>query len=262
MKEDIPEEIKPFWISEFNKSCEIDNIKIYFSTDDYNYINNIKTRINEIQTFFKEEYKIPELPRVYLFIYSNLDLMSQVFGRTIKSANQCYVPVHSENGYLITFTRLVEKKYLMQTLIHEFSHVVFGSITGNKDIGGFKQKLPLWLDEGMALYFDKEFRTDFPSVRSKRIELLIPHFKNILITDMYTYFNRLDKNEFGPIGNAHYAYSYFAVEYLISLFSESLVIDFIKNLKDSHFDSVFNDYFGLPIEEFGLKVKSHLKDLI
>lgn len=146
-----------------------------------------------LENFYSPDVK----PAITVFIYPDLAAMSQAFGREIKSADWCFAPIITEPA-LIAFTAGLRGSF-SQVLTHEFSHVYFASLTGNQPAAKkFCQTIPCWLDEGIALNLDAAFRPeDFPATVRRRREILqtkeTAYFPDL--TDMYTYFNRLDEEK-------------------------------------------------------------------
>lgn len=232
------------------------NIDIAYSENNEHFVryilSSIPMVITDIETFFSCKIH----PRISIFIYPDISSMSKAFGRELKSDQWCFVPIIGEES-LITFTANINKETIPHVLIHELSHVYFSRITGNVDVGNYRQSVPLWLDEGVALYLDSKYRHDFDQTLRKRLSTLKSkenkYFPKLM--DLYTYFNRLDEDEFGAKSLMAYAYSYFSVKDLIEQFGRGHMIDFIKQPDlANNFDFLFEAHFKFSLSTYNAKM--------
>lgn len=233
-----------------------ESIDIAYNATNESFVQNILSDIPRITSDIQSFFSCNIQPKISIFIYPDLGSMSKAFGRTLMSDQWCFAPVMGENS-LITFTAKINSESIPQVLIHEFSHVYFSHITGNVDIGNYRQSIPLWLDEGIALYLDSRYRRNFDQILEKRLDVLKskedPYFPELM--DLYTYFNRLDKDEFGKKSQKAYSFSYFCVKELIGQFGKNHLIYFI-NKPDlaNNFDQLFEDHFGCSLPTYNSKM--------
>jgi|GEM_PF-6717770 len=120
----------------------------------------------------------------------------------------------------------------------------------------------MWLDEGVALFVDREFRENFREIERERLERIRQGADGWWpnLEDLYTYFNRLDGEiEFGRRGLLAYAYSYFWVKELIRRFDEHTFVQFAVSLASCNdIPSLFHQTFGLSVVQFNSEMTSSL----
>lgn len=210
--------------------------------------------------WLKTFYRVNFNPKIFIFLYPNKREMEKGFKRRLPNANCCFAPVKGKVS-LIAFTALNSLDSLDHILVHETSHIYFNYVTGNYEINNIQQIVPVWLDEGVALYLDNRFRKNVYELNKKRFSVFQENSAKLLpLTKMYTYFNRLDKNhEFGPRGIVAYVYSYFCVLYLIRMAGEEEFMKFLKKLLiNKDFSKVFRETFSFSVQSFDKKVKNYL----
>ncbi len=208
--------------------------------------------IPAIQADMEAFYDATTSPRISLFVYPDLDAMSRAFGRTLKSDQWCFVPLTGDHA-LVTFTANLSRDTFRHVLAHEFSHVYFARITGNVDMGDYRQSIPLWLDEGVALCLDRPYRKNFDQTQAARLKTLKTdaggYFPKLM--EMYTYFNRLDEDEFGAKSALAYAFSYVCVSELMEQFGRAHVVAFLRRPGlVQRFSSLFETHFQRSLPAF------------
>ena len=233
----------------YNKHCAC-----YYNINDaamYHSLNDVLPDVISDLTHF---YDIRDVPYFTVFMYPDGASMSEAFNRALPNDQCCFVPI--KNAYpLITFTARIAMTSVKQVLIHELSHIVFAQVTGAHEINDVQQTIPVWIDEGIALYLDSAYRSDLDALKQKRVQMIKQCGPNALprLSSQYTYFNKLDTdNEFGPIGMAAYAYSYFCISMLIKQSNHATVMHFLKSLAvtTADLDDLFHSSFGISIDTF------------
>lgn len=229
----------------------------YYHNDEkisYKILKLAEDARSHLQNFFQVSFT----PKIVIFLYPNQFEMEKAFERPLPNDHCCFVPVKGETS-LITFTSKINQKSLNQILVHEISHIFFTNITGNYEINDIQQIMPVWLDEGLALYLDSQFRYNMKKIEERRFSLFTKHSTDYFpnLTQLYTYFNHLDsEKEFGIRGQMAYAYSYFCVVKLIKTFGERRIVDFIKFLSPKkNFSDIFFSFFQFSLETFNEKMK-------
>jgi hypothetical protein len=237
-------------------------LDIWFAGQDYQIaelcIEEMNGARDHVEGFF--DYR-PNV-KLFIFMYPNLSAMNKAFGRELPDENCCLVPINGPESLITFVTPRSNLRSLKVILAHEYCHIVFGRLTGNRETSRTEQRIPMWLDEGVALFVDRKFRENFPEIKRKRLEIIRQGADGWWpnLEDLYTYFNRLDGEiEFGRRGNLAYAYSFFCVRELIRRFDEQTFARFAASLascNDIH--SLFHQTFGLSIARFNSEMKSAL----
>lgn len=258
-KVEIDSDMKEFYHPMLDKYKKNDLFECHFNQSDEKYHLVIEKEIKEVIVYLKSFFKIETVPEITIFLYHNIEMMNKAFKRTLPSDQCCFVPIKDKKS-LITFTSKIEKTSLKQVLAHEISHIIFAKLSGNREVNDIQQTIPVWLDEGLALYVDRKYRANIKQIELKRRELFkkseIDYFPHLMT--LYTYFNKIDQDiEFGPKGTMAYAYSYFCVTNLIGKYGKNAIVKFIKSLpgKEKEFDTIFNEFFGYNIKEFNEKMR-------
>jgi hypothetical protein len=239
-----------------------DGLEIWFAGQDCRIADLCTIEIDDarhhVQGFFDYRPKV----KLFIFMYPNLSAMNKAFGSELPDDHCCFVPINGPESLITFVTPRSNLRSLKVILAHEYCHIVFGCLTGNRETGRTEQRIPMWLDEGVALYVDRKFRENFPEIERKRLELIRQgaHGWWPNLEDLYTYFNRLDGEiEFGQRGNLAYAYSYFCVKELIRRFDERIFVQFAVSLAWCHdITLLFHQTFGLSIAQFNSEMKSCL----
>jgi hypothetical protein len=255
-----PAGFEKFHHPQLNRSIQYENFECFFTAGDEWIIDNIIGEKLAVESNLQIYYQIDHIPHIVIYIYHDLQAMNEAFKRGLPNDQCCFVPIKG-NISLITFTSKIGVESIKPVLTHEISHIIFSFLSGNQEVNNIQQTVPLWLDEGIALYLDIRFRKNKKQIEENRLCLLKNSTLNYFprLSSMYTYFNRLDDPiEFGPKGMMSYAYSYFCVLYLINTFGSAAVVDFIKNLKNNKrcFDRSFERHFNLSLDEFDNRAKS------
>lgn len=193
-------------------------------------------------------------PEIVVCLYPSQAEMEQAFGRQLPDDQCCFAPIKGPWS-LVAFTSRIAQDHLMQVLAHEISHVYFTLMTGNREVNEVQQTVPVWLDEGLALWVDGHFRRDLRGVRARRRALLQEGLRrgdSLRLRDMYTYFNRLDPGEeFGPRGQMACAFSDSCVTRLMESFGIESVFRFLELLQDgADFERAFFRHFRTELEQF------------
>lgn len=250
-----------YYLESLNRQKSIGPVSIYYNYADEIIANKALNTINYAKRFINWIFNINPSITITIFIYHDLNDMNMAFERLLPHDQCCFIPIHGEHT-LITFTSKIGINNLLQLLVHEYCHIVFGKVTNNTHNDGFKQSIPLWIDEGLSLFLDFNFRVNIEEVLSKRLLLFQNEFSRILpcLSNQYEYFNRLDGNiEFGPRGMLAYAFSYFCVLDLFSSHSKSKIFKFIFRLNpEMDIETLFLESFGYSLISFDKKMRSKL----
>jgi hypothetical protein len=222
-------------------------------------IREITEARDHVEAFF--DYR-PNV-KLFIFMYPDLSAMNNAFGRDLPDENCCFVPIKGPE-FLITFVAPRSNlRSLKVILAHEYCHIVFGCLTGNRETGRTEQRIPMWLDEGVALFVDRKFRENFREIERERLERIRQGADGWWpnLEDLYTYFNRLDgETEFGRRGLLAYAYSYFCVKELMRRFDEQTFVQFAVSLAGcADIPSLFQQTFGFSIAQFNSEMKNSLR---
>lgn len=229
-----------------------DGMDVLYNDCSANMVDELASAVPAIVADLNEFYAASQQPRISIFVYPDLAEMSRAFGRELKSDQWCFVPLTGEHA-LVTFTAKLQSGTLAHVLTHEFSHVYFARVTGNVDMGHYRQSIPLWLDEGVALCLDRPYRNGFAQTLAARLQTLKTaasgYFPKLM--EMYTYFNRLDEDEFGAKSALAYAFSYVCVSELFETFGRAHVARFLHcpGLANQ-FDALFEEHFSFSLPAF------------
>jgi hypothetical protein len=245
-----------------NRNIRHKNFECFYTAGDERISSNVVDSLDEVASYLKDFYEVDHTPYIAIYIYHDLQMMNEAYKRTLPNDQCCFVPIKGDMS-LITFSSKIGTSSIKQILAHEISHIIFSFLSGNQEVNSIQQTVPLWLDEGIALYIDNKYRANINELEERRANSLkqssIDYFPRLSL--LYTYFNRLDESiEFGPKGMMAYAYSYFCVVDLINNFGITTVVSFIKNLKNNKldFDKLFEMYFGLALDAFDNKTKRRI----
>jgi hypothetical protein len=249
-------------LPELSAALQTQGISILFSPEDKDSAGNAADEIVSAQRHVHDFFGFCPRTQLYIFMYPNLNSMSRAFGRNLPDENCCFVPITGESSLIAFITPRANPASIRAILAHEYSHIAFAAFTRNHEIGDVCQRVPVWLDEGVALCIDRDFRPDFSSVEQRRLKTIregVPDFWPDL-SQQYKYFNRLDEGvEFGAKGLLAYAFSYFCVRKLIDRFGKRTLLDFLRDLADTdEIDNCFKRYFGFSVEDFSTEMKNVL----
>jgi len=237
-----------------------DGLEIWLAEQDHRIAELCFKEMNDardhVEAFFEHS---PNL-KLFIFMYPTLSAMSKAFGRELPNESCCFVPIKGLESLITLVTPRRDLSSLKVALVHEYCHIVFGWVTGNREIDRIGQRIPTWLDEGVALFVDRKFRENFPETERKRLALIRRGADGWWpdLEDLYIYFNRLDgAMEFGQRGMLAYAYSYFCVRELIIRFGKQTFVEFAASLASCiDIPSQFHQTFGRSIAQFNSEMKN------
>ena len=239
-----------------------DGFYILFADQDSQIAELCISEMNEARAHVEAFFDYRPNVKLFIFMYPDLSAMNKAFGRELPDEHCCFVPIKGRKSLITFVTPHSNPHSLKVILVHEYCHIVFGCLTGNRETGRAEQRIPMWLDEGVALFVDRKFRENFPEIERKRLELIREGTDGWWpnLEDLYTYFNRLDGEiEFGRRGMLAYAYSYFCVKELIRRFNEQTFVQFAVLLASCNdIPSLFHRTFGLSVAQFNSEMKNSL----
>jgi hypothetical protein len=210
-----------------------DGFDIWFAGQDCQIAELCISKMNEARDHVEAFFDYRPNVELFIFMYPDPEVMNEAFGRKLPDENCCFVPISGPES-LITFVAPRSNLGSLKVILaHEYCRILFGLLTGNRETGPTEQRIPVWLDEGVALFVDRKFRENSLEVERKRLECFSRGADGWWpdLEDLYTYFNRLDGDiEFGRRGNLAYAYSYFCVKELVSRFDRQTFVKFAASL--------------------------------
>ncbi len=247
-----------FFSVDLQEKMVSETVSIFYHPNNKQIAEDILKNERKHIMFLNQFYKVNLSPEIIFFLYPSKESMEEAFKRPLPHAQCCFVPIKGDVS-LVTLTALISSKSLNQIMIHETSHIFFHILTGNYEVDNISQVMPLWLEEGLALYLDSRYREDMQKIIANRLKMLnennTDYFPDLM--DLYTYFNRLDEHqEFGPKGQMAYAYSFFCVTRLIYSYGIDNVVTFIKALDpEKNINEMFFSFFKLPLSHFNETIK-------
>jgi hypothetical protein len=237
-----------------------DGLEFWLADQDYQLADLCLKEMNDARDHVEAFFGYCPSLELFIFMYPTLSAMNKAFGRKLPNESCCFVPIKGLESLITLVTPRTNLSSLKIALVHEYCHIVFGWVTGNREIDRIGQRVPTWLDEGLALFVDGKFRENFPETERKRLALVRQGADAWWpdLEDLYTYFNGLDDaEEFGHRGMLAYAYSYFCVKELISRFGKQTFVEFAASLASCNdIPSQFHQTFGRSIAQFNSEMKS------
>lgn len=141
-----------------------------------------------------------------------------------------------------------DEVWLKQLIPHEVTHILF-----NRRVGDYSVLLPIWLQEGIAMYeedYDYSWEENGATVkRALKDGKLIP------LTQMRDFSFR-ESDEVGLI----YAESYTVIKYMVETYGVESFNALIERLSEGKdFDEALRDVYGLGLEELDIQWQNYLK---
>jgi hypothetical protein len=122
-----------------------------------------------------------------------------------------------------------------RALVHELTHLVVHQATFSP-----YGQLPLWLDEGLAMYSEGELDSDFRSC----LEGAIPEDELISVRSLCSPFSAYSEK-----ACLSYAQSYSLVEYLLDSYGQDKMLDLLALLKQGNtYDEALIEVYGFDID--------------
>ena len=216
--------ISSFWTTE-----KSDHFVIYYQDAPREYVGDVlkasETYYNTITeelgfTRFDNFWTWEERAKIYLFKdrqeyqkNGGGPEWSEAGANVVKREIQCY---------------LYQENFFEDVLPHELGHLIF------REFIGYKRKLPLWLDEGIAIYLEKKYRQE-------RLFLA-----KILVTSVYFMpLSELEKVENGKVALpvVFYAEAASAIEFLLVRYGADRFVQFCRRLRDLRSDQDWTTAF-------------------
>ncbi|MBN1190716.1 MAG: peptidase MA domain-containing protein [Dehalococcoidales bacterium] len=130
-------------------------------------------------------------------------------------------------------------------MAHELTHIVIHQVTFNPYNG-----LPVWLDEGLAMYSEGPLTTQFS----------VPLAEAIL-NDAFISIRSISSPFSADAGKANlsYAESFSLVDYLVKTYSADKMLDLLDTFKQgSTYDGAFQKVYGIDMDQLEREWKSYL----
>jgi len=132
---------------------------IHYLEGDHYSAGLVKNRLDFAYPRLQDEFQYQLTQPVYLYLCNSFDSYRQVVGKNVPlwSAGLAY-----PNRNLIILKTVASENNYLNTAVHELTHIITHKMTkGNK--------LPRWLDEGLAVYFSNEKEFASSSLISKAL---------------------------------------------------------------------------------------------
>lgn len=245
--------------SDLSCGSSVDGVEIRFAACDRAMAESCLSIMAEARDHVEALLEHAPNTKLFIFMYPDLASMSLAFRRELPHDDCCFVPIKGPESLICFIAHHARLSSVKAILVHEYCHIVFASLTGNCETGPWRQRIPVWLDEGMALYADRVFRDNIAEIESRRLAFVRQEAGGWWpdLEDQYTYFNRLDgQTEFGPRGMLAYAYSYFCVKELIYRFGIKKIRRFAASLAlCNDISSRFHKTFGISVRQLNWEMK-------
>ena len=132
---------------------------------------------------------------------------------------------------------LQESDFLTNVLPHEISHLIL------RDFIGTDKEIPLWLDEGLAQYFEDSRRSDAERI----VKLLVGNQKQLPLSELFTKDIKEEKEEWRVL--QFYAQSISLVDFLISKYGSQSFGELCRYLKnDRDFEGALKGAYNPMID--------------
>jgi len=149
--------------------------------------------------------------RCKIYLHSTHEDYQKATGRPAWSGGSVNVVTRTINTYPF------EKDFLKIILPHEMGHLIF------REFVGYKTKLPLWLDEGIAILQERQGQ-------GERLLMV----KGLVYSDLYIPLERLIEIDRDTLvfPEVFYAESFSVVDFLLQKYGKGKFIDFCRYLRD------------------------------
>ncbi|MCF7869549.1 MAG: hypothetical protein K9L69_00185 [Candidatus Omnitrophica bacterium] len=117
------------------------------------------------------------------------------------------------------------QKYFISTLAHELTHIIFREYIKRQD-------LPLWLDEGMAMYIETKFSDSRYQVFSGRIKKMIKDNSFIPFKELTELNTRTMREKPDSYVNTFYLQSFSLINFIIGKYKKHHFSQFLWNFKN------------------------------
>lgn len=245
--------------SDLSCRSSVDGVEIRFAACDLHIAESCLRIMEEARDHVEALLEHAPSSKLFIFMYPDLASMNLAFRRELPHDDCCFVPIKGPESVICFVARRTKLSSVKAILAHEYCHIVFDSLTGNRETGPWRQRIPVWLDEGIAMYVDSAFRDNLAEIESRRLALVRQGADGWWpdLNNQYTYFNRLDgTTEFGPRGMLAYTYSYFCVKELIYRFGIKKIRRFAASLASgNNISSKFHTTCGISVRQYNCEIK-------
>ena len=122
-----------------------------------------------------------------------------------------------------------------RTIAHELAHVVINQVTFNP-----YSDLPTWLDEGLAMYAEGELEPEFASYLNRAVA----EGSLLSVRSLSSPFSAYAEESY-----LSYAQSYSLVEFLVSSYGQSKMLELLKTFKQgSSYDGALGKVYGFDMD--------------
>ncbi len=233
---------------------------VYYKSADNSFLNRLIQKaedgyrnITEEFGFFRDEPWVWKA-RAEIYVYDNKEAYIRNTNMPEWSGG-CARPLEKK-----IYTYAEAYQFIKYTLAHELAHLIFTEFVE-------KKKVPLWLDEGVAVYIEKE--NDWYSLKNQMAHILsrseqIP-FEEILEAEFSNLDRERDPSEELSADNyvkKFYLESWSIVYFLIKKYGKDEFRQLVRNIRQGlgFNDSFFRTYRSLKdMEEFKEKWKEYYR---
>jgi len=224
---------------------ENENIKYYFPLSDSSFVKNISVviqpELKNLEKIFNHKIK----NKIKIFFPESEDDYTKLTGGRLPEWSGA-VAISKNRIIIIKPQKYNDNKKLLETLKHELIHIVIADKY-------FENRLPLWLNEGLATYLSNNYFEENEGVI----------ISNAIAADKILELNKLNQLMKLNTASANLAYleAKIAVEYLIKQIGISQLPFFLDELNsEKNIDVVFKKYLGYDLIDFEFYWYNYLKD--
>lgn len=216
-------------VSSFWNTEKSDHFVIYYQSTDHRYISDVlqsaenyyHTITQELGfTRFENFWTWEDRAKIYLFKdreeyqkKGGQGQWSEAHADVVKREIRCYV---------------TQENFFEDVLPHELGHLIF------REFIGYKRKIPLWLEEGVAIYLERKYRQERLLLAKMVVNstYFIPLKELEMIEDSRT-----------TLAVIFYAESASIIEFLLIQYGNGLFVEFCRRLRDLRVDQNWTTAF-------------------
>lgn len=233
------------------KNIKSSHFIIYYKKTDIKFIDNLKDNLENYYQKITEEIGFTRYNNFWIWENRAKIYVYDTKKDYIMATNQpdwSLGVANAKDKIISTYYNVKDREFFDKIILHELAHLIF------REFVGFSSNVPIWLDEGVASFFSKDY------------SFIKPAIQQILKDNKYILLNNLPVKSIGGLNDDQikifYLESVAVIYYLMSNFNKSNFVGFCRSLRDGNSldRALYSNYSIKDIDELNKRVVKYFNE--